>query len=69
MRDVTYEFIQTLHAQSDKESGVDFYYSTYAFHMCVECDKTIYSQHRLISPRLIEHSRNITNFLGTGRPH
>ncbi len=27
------------------------------------------SQHRLISPRLIEHSRNITNFLGTGRPH
>ncbi len=28
-----------------------------------------YSQHRLISPRLIEHSRNITNFLGTGRPH
>ncbi len=29
----------------------------------------IYSQHRLISPRLIEHSCNITNFLGTGRPH
>ncbi len=29
----------------------------------------MYSQDRLISPRLIEHSRNITNFLGTGRPH
>ncbi len=34
--------------------------------MNVECS---YSQNRLISPRLIEHSRNITNFLGTGRLH
>ncbi len=43
------------------------------------CDKAVYfinlgswylySQHRLISPRLIEHSRKITDFLGTGRPH
>ncbi len=29
----------------------------------------IYSQHRLISRRLIEHSRKITAFLGPGRPH
>ncbi len=28
-----------------------------------------YNQQRLISPRLIEQSRKITNFLGTGRPH
>ncbi len=28
-----------------------------------------YSQLRLISLRLIEHSRIITDFLGTGRPH
>ncbi len=34
-----------------------------------EYKESIYSQHRLISPRLIEHIRNITNFLGTGRPH
>ncbi len=29
----------------------------------------IYSQLRLISLRLIEHSRIFTDFLGTGRPH
>ncbi len=28
-----------------------------------------YSQLRLISLRLIEHSRIVTDFLGTGRPH
>ncbi len=29
----------------------------------------IYSQFRLISLRLIEHSRIVIDFLGTGRPH
>ncbi len=29
----------------------------------------IYSPHRLISPRLKEHSRKITDFQGAGVPH
>ncbi len=31
----------------------------------METGLNVYSRHRLISPRLIEHSRKITDFLGT----
>ncbi len=52
-----------------KQNGRDLTVASTDIFLKLQDRNLNYSQHRLISPRLIEHSRNITNFLGTGRPH